>query len=195
MNHSFTTFFFAATLFVALTTPFAPAAASAGQPSGTVVAGMEAPDFSADVGEAVDFRLSALRGRTVILYFYPKDDTPGCTREALEFQRHASAFRSLGAVVVGVSRDDLDSHREFAADLQLTFTLVPDPDGRIHDLFGAWKQDSLWGRIAFGVERSTFLIGPDGIVRKVWRGVVPSRHAAEVLDYLRESAAEVKARW
>jgi peroxiredoxin Q/BCP len=195
MKNPSTTPIFAATLLVVLAAAFVPAAASAGQPSGTVVAGMEAPDFAADVGEAADFRLSALRGRTVILYFYPKDDTPGCTREALGFQRHIEAFRSLGAVVVGVSRDDLDSHREFSADLQLTFTLVPDPEGRIHDLFGAWKQDSLWGRIAFGVERSTFLIGPDGVVRKVWRDVSPADHAQEVLDYLREEEAGVKARW
>lgn len=147
--------------------------------------GSKAPGFSAAVTDGTEVSLEALRGRPVVLYFYPKDDTPGCTREACAFRDLKKAFDDAGAAILGVSKDSVASHGKFTAKYGLTFPLVADPTGAILDAYGVWKQKTLYGRTALGVERSTFLIDRDGIVRKVWRGVKVDGHVDEVLAALK----------
>ena len=124
-------------------------------------------------------------GQSLILYFYPKDDTSGCTREAQDFTAMASDFASAGAKVVGVSRDDMKKHDKFIAKYDLAVPLVADTDGAISDAFGTWVQKSMYGRKYMGMERATFLIGADGTVLKEWRKVKVPGHAAEVLGALK----------
>ncbi len=153
-----------------------------------VEAGMPAPDFRAPASTGGTIGLSDLKGKVVVLYFYPKDDTPGCTAEAKGFRDLADDFGKAGAVVLGVSRDGLESHAKFAKKHGLTFALLADADGRIHDVFGAWKEGSIFGRSPLGVDRSTFVIDGEGLVRKAWHGVDPDDHAARVLDFVRSLA-------
>lgn len=147
-------------------------------------AGAMAPDFTAprDGGESVT--LSALRGRPVVLYFYPRDDTSGCTTEALEFTALAGDFAKADAVVIGVSRDSVAKHEKFRDKHELGIALVSDEDGAICESYGVWVEKSMYGRKYMGIERSTFLIGTDGCLRKVWRKVKPKGHAAQVLAAL-----------
>ena len=126
-----------------------------------------------------------------MLYFYPKDDTTGCTREAQDFTALAGDFAKAGAAVVGVSRDPMKKHEKFIGKYGLKVPLASDEDGRISDAFGTWVQKSMYGRKYMGMERSTFLIGPDGIVQKAWRKVKVPGHAEEVLASVREHAATV----
>ena len=170
----------------ALTTSMAPACrASPAQATARIDAGTRAPDFSAPASDGKTYALAGLHGKIVVLYFYPKDDTPGCTVEAKGFRDADADLAALGAVVLGVSRDDLESHQQFARKYGLNFPLLSDPDGRIHDAFGAWKEGSVFGRTAMGVDRSTFVIDGDGVVRKAWHGVDPGEHKAEVLAFVR----------
>jgi len=150
-----------------------------------VEAGVPAPDFRAPASTGGTIGLADLKGKVVVLYFYPKDDTPGCTAEAKGFRDLADDFGKAGAVVLGVSRDGLESHAKFARKHGLTFALLADPDGRIHDAFGAWKEGSIFGRSPLGVDRSTFVIDGLGVVRKAWHGVDPDGHATRVLDFVR----------
>ena len=145
-------------------------------------AGAAAPAFSAVDDEGRTHRLADYRGKAVVLYFYPKDDTPGCTTEACEFRDGAAAYRSKGAVVLGVSPDDAASHKKFKAKFGLPFPLLADVDKKLCRAYGVWKQKSLYGRTYMGVERTTFVIGPDGRLKAVWRKVKPAGHAAEVLQ-------------
>ena len=133
-------------------------------------------------GETIDL---AKPGGPLVLYFYPKDDTPGCTREAQDFSAHADAFAQAGAKVVGVSRDSAAKHDKFTAKYDLKVPLVSDSDGAISDAFGTWVEKKLYGREYMGLERATFLIGPDGTVEKVWRKVKVAGHAQAVLDAVR----------
>ena len=146
--------------------------------------GRAAPDFelASDTGEAV--RLSDLRGKPVVLYFYPKDNTPGCTRQACDIRDAWGDFERAGAVVLGISPDGEASHAKFKAKYSLPFTLLADPDHAVSEVYGVWKQKSLAGRTYMGVERSTFVIAPDGTVARVMRKVDPKAHAADVLDVL-----------
>ena len=153
--------------------------------SSKVDTGMPAPDFRAQASTGGTIGLADLKGKVVVLYFYPKDDTPGCTVEAKGFRDLADDFGKAGAVVLGVSRDGLESHAKFARKHGLTFALLADPDGRIHDAFGAWKEGSIFGRSPLGVDRSTFVIDGLGVVRKAWHGVDPDGHATRVLDFVR----------
>ncbi|MDW8343513.1 MAG: thioredoxin-dependent thiol peroxidase [Verrucomicrobiae bacterium] len=137
--------------------------------------GDKAPSFA---------ELEANRGKTVVLYFYPKDFTPGCTQEACEFRDAHEKLRRRGAVVLGISPDSNSSHAKFAAEHKLPFTLVADEDHRICEAYGVWKEKSMYGKKYMGVERSTFLIGPDGRITKIWRKVKPQGHADEVLAAL-----------
>ena len=146
--------------------------------------GSPAPDFElrSDSGETV--RLSSLRGKTVVLYFYPKDHTSGCTTQACGIRDAWSDFERAGAVVLGVSPDDVASHESFRADYELPFTLLADPDHAAAEAYGVWGEKSRYGRTYMGINRSTFVIGPDGIVQKVMRDVKPATHADDVLAAL-----------
>ena len=129
------------------------------------------------------FRLSALRGSTVVLYFYPKDNTPGCTTEGLQFRDLHRKFVNAGAQVFGVSRDSLKSHQNFKTKMKFPFDLLSDEDEKACEQFGVMKMKSLYGRKYRGVERSTFVIDKDGALAREWRGVKVPGHAQEVLDF------------
>ena len=146
--------------------------------------GSPAPDFElqSDTGETV--RLASLRGKPVVLYFYPKDHTSGCTTQACGIRDAWSEFERAGAVVLGVSPDDVASHESFRADYELPFTLLADPDHEVAEAYGVWGEKSRYGRTYMGVVRSTFVIGPDGTVEKVMRDVKPATHAGDVLAVL-----------
>jgi peroxiredoxin Q/BCP len=128
-------------------------------------------------------------GQPLALYFYPKDDTSGCTREAQDFTGLAADFKKAGVKVIGVSRDPMKSHEKFIGKYDLAVPLVSDEDGRISDAFGTWVQKSMYGRKYMGMERSTFLISPDGRVLKAWRKVKVPGHAEEVLEAARQLAS------
>jgi len=146
--------------------------------------GDAAPDFTAPVNGGGTLTLSSLRGRNVVLYFYPKDDTPGCTKEACGFRDAHADFVRAGAVVLGVSPDPVKAHDKFTAKFSLPFTLVSDTDHAIADAYGVWGEKVFMGRRYQGVHRVTFLIGKDGRIRAVWPEVKPAEHAAEVLACL-----------
>ncbi|HEY1327520.1 MAG TPA: peroxiredoxin [Casimicrobiaceae bacterium] len=137
-------------------------------------------DFSAESTDGT-FELSAHRGHPVVLYFYPKDNTPGCTTEGAQFRDLYPKFRAAGAEIVGVSRDSLKSHRSFKEKMGFPFPLVSDPDEALCSRFGVMKMKNMYGKQVRGVERSTFLIGPDGKLVREWRGVKVPGHADEVL--------------
>jgi thioredoxin-dependent peroxiredoxin len=146
--------------------------------------GKPAPDFElpSDAGETV--KLSSLRGKPVVLYFYPKDDTPGCTKLACAIRDAGGDFERAGAVVLGVSPDDASSHVKFKQKYELPFTLLADPDHTVSTEYGVWGERSYMGRKYLGIERSTFVIGEDGTVKKVMRKVKPDTHADDVLAVL-----------
>jgi peroxiredoxin Q/BCP len=146
--------------------------------------GKPAPDFelTSDTGERV--KLSDLRGKPVVLYFYPKDDTPGCTTQACGIRDVYSDFRQRGAVVLGVSPDDEASHVKFKEKYSLPFTLLADPDHAVAQEYGVWKERNRYGKKSMGIERSTFVIDAEGNVAKEMRRVKPDTHAADVLAAL-----------
>jgi peroxiredoxin Q/BCP len=146
--------------------------------------GNPAPDFelATDTGERA--KLSDFRGKPVVLYFYPKDDTPGCTKQACGIRDVYADFRERGAVVLGVSPDDEASHVRFKEKYSLPFTLLADPDHEVAKEYGVWKERNLYGKKSMGIERSTFVIDADGNVSKVMRRVKPDTHAADVLAAL-----------
>jgi peroxiredoxin Q/BCP len=146
--------------------------------------GKPAPDFelASDSGERV--RLSDLRGKPVVLYFYPKDDTPGCTTQASGIRDVYSDFQDRGAVVLGVSPDDEASHVKFKEKYSLPFTLLADPDHQVAEQYGVWKERNRYGKKSMGIERSTFVIDAEGKVSKAMRRVKPDTHAADVLAAL-----------
>jgi thioredoxin-dependent peroxiredoxin len=146
--------------------------------------GKPAPDFAltSDTGETV--KLSDFRGKPVVLYFYPKDDTPGCTAQACGIRDDYGSFAENGAVVLGVSRDDEASHVKFKEKYSLPFTLLSDPDHEVAEQYGVWGERKSYGKTYMGIERSTFLIDPEGNVTKVMRRVKPDTHAQDVLAAL-----------
>jgi thioredoxin-dependent peroxiredoxin len=148
-----------------------------------LVAGDRAPDLTLESGSGT-VTLSRLPGR-VVLYFYPKDDTPGCTTEACEFQSLRSEIAAAGATIVGVSPDSVKRHAKFRAKYELEFALLSDPDHVAAEAYGVWIEKSLYGRRYMGVERSTFVVGPDGTLEAAHYGVAPAGHAAAVLERLR----------
>lgn len=150
--------------------------------------GTRAPAFTLESHPEGKTRLSDCAGRFVVLYFYPKDHTSGCTVEAQQFQETLDAFQEQGAVVLGVSPDPVRSHAKFAEKFGLTFALLADTDHQAAEKYGVWVQKRMYGREYMGIQRATFLIGPDGRIRKVWPKVKPKGHAAEVLDALKELA-------
>lgn len=149
-------------------------------------AGSPAPDFDLPTDGGGRVSLSDLRGRPVVLWFYPKDDTPGCTKEAIDFSALSGEFEAAGARLVGVSKDPPATHDKFKAKHQLAPTLASDEAGGVVEAYGAWVEKSLYGRKYMGVDRSTFLIGADGAIRRVWRKVKVPGHAAEVLKAVQQ---------
>ncbi len=149
--------------------------------------GEEAPDFQLEADDGREVSLSDYRGKKVVLYFYPKDGTPGCTREAVEFRNIAQEFEKEGAVILGVSKDSVKSHQKFKQKHELPFTLLSDPEGKVLDLYEVWKKKSLYGRTFMGTERTTFLIDEKGIVKKVYRKVKAKGHAQVCLLDLKGS--------
>jgi thioredoxin-dependent peroxiredoxin len=147
--------------------------------------GKKAPDFSAPTDGGGKLKLSELRGKPVVLYFYPKDDTPGCTTEACGFRDATPDFKKLKAQVIGVSKDSVARHDKFKAKYKLPFPLVSDEDGKICEKYGTWIEKSLYGRKYMGIDRATFLIDQDGVVRKVWRKVKVAGHVDEVQEVLK----------
>lgn len=152
----------------------------------TTLTGLEVPDFSVPATGGKEFRLSAQRGQACVLYFYPKDNTPGCTAEAGQFRDLHGQFAARGCAVFGISRDSMRSHEGFKAKLGLPFELLSDEDGSLCRLFGVIKTKKLYGREVQGIERSTFLIDAAGVVRREWRALKADGHAAEVLQAVAE---------
>lgn len=150
----------------------------------SVTIGQQLPDFRA-ASTGGEFSLSSTKGRKLVLYFYPKDNTPGCTNESIDFRDRIVAFEKAGATIVGVSRDSLKSHEGFRAKHALPFELISDPDEALCELFDVMKMKNMYGRQVRGVERSTFVIGADGTLAREWRGVKVPGHADEVLDFVR----------
>ena len=143
--------------------------------------GQPAPAFSAPASSGKVISLSHLKGKTVVLYFYPKDDTPGCTAEACSFRDSHGVFTKKKVVVLGVSPDNAKSHAKFIEKFGLPFPLLSDPDHTLCEAYGVWVEKSMYGRKYMGVERSTFVIGPDGKLKAIYRKVKPEAHTAEVL--------------
>ena len=143
-----------------------------------------APEFTASTNGGGQVALADFKGKHVILYFYPRDDTPGCTKEACAFRDHFAEFRKKGAVVLGVSVDPVKAHDKFVAKYKLPFTLLADEDKKIVQAYGVWGQKSFMGRKYMGTHRVSFLIGPDGRIKKIWPKVKPDQHAEEVLAVL-----------
>jgi peroxiredoxin Q/BCP len=146
--------------------------------------GHPAPDFQLQDQNGNDVKLSRLRGKNVVLYFYPKDDTPGCTQEACDFRDEHSALQAAGAVVLGVSPDDTKSHQKFATKFSLPFALLADTARQVCDAYGVWGEKSLYGRKFLGVTRATFLIDTEGKVARVWPKVKVKGHVQEILQSL-----------
>ena len=145
--------------------------------------GDPAPAFTGSTSGG-EVSLTKFKGKNVILYFYPRDDTPGCTKEACAFRDHFADFEKNGVVVLGVSADSVKSHDKFAKKFRLPFTLLADEDKKIAEAYGVWGQKSFMGRKYMGIHRVTFLIGSDGKIKKIWPLVKPEEHAAEVLAAL-----------
>ena len=154
----------------------------------TLEAGDTAPDFALPDQDGTIHSLAGYRGRTVVLYFYPRDNTPGCTIQACSLRDRHAEILAKGAVVLGVSRDDADSHRDFRERQRLPFPLLVDDEAAVATRFGAWGERALYGRRFEGMTRSTFIIGPDGILTRVWKRARAAGHGAAVLKALRESA-------
>lgn len=154
--------------------------------------GKKAPAFALNDQHGRTHRLSDYAGRPVVLYFYPKDDTPGCVKEACEFRDSLNSISRTGAIVLGVSRDDAASHQKFKEKYGLNFPLLVDP-GDVSDAYGTWVEKNLYGRTYMGIQRATFLIGPDGNIARAWPKVKPEGHAQEVLDALKQLSPSAKA--
>ena len=143
--------------------------------------GEAAPDFTLQADDGRKVSLSDFRGKKLVLYFYPKDETPGCTQEAEGFRDLIKEFQDEDIIILGVSKDSVQSHQKFKQKHNLPFTLLSDPEGKILDLYGVWKKKSLYGKTFMGTERTTFLIDENGVVRKLYRKVSVKGHAQACL--------------
>ena len=152
--------------------------------SKSVEKGDPAPDFALPADDGSTVQLSKLRGKKVILYFYPKDDTSGCTRQACDLRDEMPRLDNNGVVVLGVSADDVASHKKFKQKYQLNFPLLADTEKKVAEAYGVWKPKSMYGRSFLGIERSTFIVDENGVIQEAWRKVSASEHAAKVLDTL-----------
>ena len=152
--------------------------------------GAKAPEFNLPSSEGKEISLKDYKGKNrVVLYFYPKDDTPGCTVEACEFRDNIKKMEKSDAVVLGVSPDDLRSHDKFIEKFKLPFILLSDADKKVSEAYGVWVKKSMYGREYMGISRSTFIIGKDGKIEKIYEKVKPDAHAQEVLDFLKSHNA------
>ncbi len=150
----------------------------------------KAPAFSLKATDGSTVKLADLKGKPVVIYFYPKDDTPGCTKEACAFRDRQSELQKLGAVVLGVSPDDVNSHKKFTEKFELNFPLLADTDHKTAEKYGAWREKNMYGKISMGIARSTFLIDANGAVAKVWKKVSVDGHDQQVIDALKELAKD-----
>lgn len=150
----------------------------------TILTGLAVPDFSAPATGGSTFRLSAAFGKSVVLYFYPRDNTPGCTDEGRQFNELHAKFRKLHCEIVGISRDSLRSHENFKSKLGFSFELLSDENEHVCNMFGVMKMKNMYGEKVRGIERSTFAIDANGIMRREWRGVKVPGHAREVLEFV-----------
>ncbi len=150
--------------------------------------GSAAPDFDlpASNGDASSISLASLKGKKIVLYFYPKDDTPGCTIEAKDFRDHIAEFKKAGAVVLGVSKDSIKSHEKFTEKFCLPFPLLSDESGEVCERYGTWVEKSMYGKTYMGISRDTFLIDEKGILRQIWRKVKVDGHVKEVLEAVKK---------
>jgi peroxiredoxin Q/BCP len=149
-----------------------------------IIEGGSAPDFELPSSDGGKVRLSDLRGKKVVLYFYPKDDTSGCTAEACAFRDNMPKFGKLDAMILGVSKDSLDSHKSFIKKYGLNFILLSDENLEVNKLYDTWKEKNMYGKKYWGTERSTFVIDENGIIKKVFRKVTVDGHESEVLNAL-----------
>lgn len=150
-----------------------------------ITAGTPAPDFTLPRDGGGEVSLSGLKGQQVVLYFYPKDDTPGCTKEGIAFSEAIEEFAAAGAVVIGVSKDTAAKHDKFIAKHELKVILASDAEGTTCEDYGVWVEKNMYGKKYMGIERATFLIGADGVVRQVWRKVKVPGHSDAVLEAVR----------
>ncbi|HMO83580.1 MAG TPA: thioredoxin-dependent thiol peroxidase [Lacipirellulaceae bacterium] len=148
--------------------------------------GAKAPAFTLPDDDGSKVKLSDLAGNPVVLYFYPKDDTPGCTKEACAFRDRHAELTKLGAKVLGVSPDDVASHARFRNKFKLNFPLLADPDHKVAEKYGAWREKNMYGKKSMGVQRSTYLIDADGRIARVWKRVQVDGHDEQVLNALKE---------
>jgi len=148
--------------------------------------GEKAPAFTLQADDGSKVKLSDLKGSPVVLYFYPADDTPGCTREACAFRDRSAELNKLGAKIFGISPDDVASHVKFRDKFKLNFPLLADPDHAVAEKFGAWREKNMYGKKRMGIVRSTFLIDTDGVIQKVWRSVKVDGHDQAVLAALQQ---------
>ncbi|WP_126425366.1 thioredoxin-dependent thiol peroxidase [Brevibacillus marinus] len=154
-----------------------------------VEVGQPAPDFTLSANNGQTISLHQYRGKNVVLYFYPKDMTPGCTTEACDFRDYHPKFSQLNTVVLGISPDTVASHDKFAAKYELPFPLLADPDHEVAEAYGVWVLKNMYGKEYMGIERSTFLIDKEGNIAQVWRKVKVAGHVQEVLQYIEEHLA------
>ena len=154
-------------------------------PSKEIVEGNAAPNFSLPANNGEQISLSGFKGKWVVLYFYPKDDTPGCTKEACSFRDTKPKFSKKNAVVFGVSKDSVDSHIKFINKFNLNFLLLADTEGKTIEVYGAFKKKGMFGKTFLGIERSTFLINPEGKIAKIWRNVKVDGHEEAVLKEIK----------
>jgi len=150
--------------------------------------GKKAPAFTLTADDGKKIKLSDLKGKPVVLYFYPKDDTPGCTREACAFRDRSKELKKLGAVVLGVSADDVASHEKFRDKYELNFPLLADTDHKVAEKYGAWREKNMYGKKSMGIQRSTYLIDAEGKVAQVWKRVQVDGHDEKVLAAIQELA-------
>ena len=149
--------------------------------------GDKAPSFALLANGGNEISMESLLGKWVILYFYPKDDTSGCTKEAIEFTRLLKKFGKLGAVVVGVSKDDVETHDKFVKKHKLGVKLLSDVEGHLCESYGVWVEKNMYGRKYMGIERATFLINSEGMIDRIWRKVKVTGHAEAVLNAVKQS--------
>ena len=145
----------------------------------------KAPNFELEGRDGTVVQLSDFLGKKVVVYFYPKDNTPGCTRQACAFASAFQEYEDLGVKVIGISKDSLSSHNNFAQKYELPFILLSDPDRKAIEAYGVWQERKMYGKVSMGVVRSTFLIDEEGYIEKIWKKAKPDTNAQDILDYLR----------